>query len=43
MLIESFDDSGDRDFHDYIQKNVTKFRILVHIARARMSYANVCA
>ena len=43
MLTESFDDSGDRDFHDYTQKNVIKFRILVNIARARMSYADVCA
>ena len=46
MLKESFDDSGYIDFEEWIdihRKKVTTFRILAHIARTRMSYADVCA
>ena len=44
MLKENFDDSGHRDFDEWIDihgKNFTLFQILVRITRAEMSY--VCA
>lgn len=44
MLKENFDDSGHRDFDEWIVihgKNFTLFQILVRITRAEMSY--VCA